>query len=1112
MEKAEIETVNNSEASCSVVPRVNSTDVEEMSKEKEEELLHSEEDDDEETLSDDSLRLRLSSDEDFEQEDVMKNGKNVAKLNSQTAAKKSIIDTTTEKTACSDMQKKVLELDSEESEKKHSTVKARENTALSLDERTSKNKLCKIIKLMQDTTAEKTACSDMQKKVLELDSEESEKKHSTAVKARENTALSLDERTSENKLCKIIKLMQDNKINLENINANKLNRSEKKCELESSEDVNIIDADSTCLSEGASKECIILENDNLSKSYTHTNNIQSPELRRYNKENRKNIDIKKLNSKDNYELSELDDVSNNDSSVDSVNVKIHEKLSTTESDFNSNGDNVRDDTVEKRNKNDTYSSKQTVELGNGLDCVNLVISQLLSHKDTVEHENKNKDSELVIVEESKNVKSNSKITEKVTNTSLIGSQNNSNVKDIANISNEDHGAYKSVIQTINSNSILHNALSLSKDIENEIKNAHTVVPRRKRIKKVNSEQDDSEEDKQENENMEQKRTTAKSTEEIIRKEYLKNSDSSDSNAEEFPEFVTNCKQNRGHFTSRTSLKRNCLESETFNGNIKKMKMNPNSKENKDVTQLSFIENFFRRDFKEKIPKLTQGELEELLIQKIVETIAMRSEIGQLREQARISERNQELLRGKMGQLIKQIKEFEIVLSHNEKDRRTNPDKIIPPIKINRSVALQVNYITEHGRHNSRQAANLKLAANTTNSNSPTPIETNNPPTNPKRNGIKTRSPRSIVPAAPKITQSQTVPATPVMSTVTPTALVVAKSLETPHTLTLSNQPTTIQPVLSTPQPSPIQTSMIQSQPHKAIVINGKIQNQINHPTLIAPKPRSNDLIDLTDEEEKNKLTTKVTTATTPLIEQLTTSSKPAQTYQRIIQAIPANVAITTQPTNIKMITTNQQSTSTLVNNINPPRLAYVMQSGNGSPRPVLIASNSNQQVQIRPVNATNRQQFPTVTYKPVTGVSTISNGPMRVLATPVLSSIKINKHPAPLPDIPNYAPTPGWKLPPPAPSLKISKVSNGIVLSWNMNLTEKYADIASYQLYAYQEVAGMSPNTSLWKKVGDVRALPLPMACTLTQFSEGNNYYFAVRAVDTHSRKGQYSIPGNISL
>lgn len=108
-----------------------------------------------------------------------------------------------------------------------------------------------------------------------------------------------------------------------------------------------------------------------------------------------------------------------------------------------------------------------------------------------------------------------------------------------------------------------------------------------------------------------------------------------------------------------------------------------------------------------------------------------------------------------------------------------------------------------------------------------------------------------------------------------------------------------------------------------------------------------------------------------------------------------------------------------------------------------------------------------------------------------------------------------------------------------MILSEKHADIASYQLYAYQEVAGIPPSTLLWKKVGDVRALPLPMACTLTQvnvnnryltitmnyivgavntdtffpqFSEGNNYYFAVRAVDTHSRKGQYSTPGNISL
>lgn len=57
----------------------------------------------------------------------------------------------------------------------------------------------------------------------------------------------------------------------------------------------------------------------------------------------------------------------------------------------------------------------------------------------------------------------------------------------------------------------------------------------------------------------------------------------------------------------------------------------------------------------------------------------------------------------------------------------------------------------------------------------------------------------------------------------------------------------------------------------------------------------------------------------------------------------------------------------------------------------------------------------------------------------------------------------------------------GIVLSWNMTLSDKFAKIVSYQLFAYQEITGTAPSVSLWKKVGDVAALPLPMACTLTQ-------------------------------
>nr|CAD7260438.1 unnamed protein product [Timema shepardi] len=143
-----------------------------------------------------------------------------------------------------------------------------------------------------------------------------------------------------------------------------------------------------------------------------------------------------------------------------------------------------------------------------------------------------------------------------------------------------------------------------------------------------------------------------------------------------------------------------------------------------------------------------------------------------------------------------------------------------------------------------------------------------------------------------------------------------------------------------------------------------------------------------------------------------------------------------------------------------------------------------------------------------------SNPSIRVSS---LGAVMNKFHPAPLPSAPPYQPSNNlWKLAPPKPDLKISRVTNnkpqpGIVLSWNMQTNEQYEEIASYQLYAYQETSA-HPNTNLWKKVGDVKALPLPMACTLTQFMEGHKYHFAVRAVDIHTRVGPFSIPGNIVL
>lgn len=128
-----------------------------------------------------------------------------------------------------------------------------------------------------------------------------------------------------------------------------------------------------------------------------------------------------------------------------------------------------------------------------------------------------------------------------------------------------------------------------------------------------------------------------------------------------------------------------------------------------------------------------------------------------------------------------------------------------------------------------------------------------------------------------------------------------------------------------------------------------------------------------------------------------------------------------------------------------------------------------------------------------------------------INNLPVSKHPAPLPNHRNIS-SATWKSLPPKPELKISKVQNGIVISWTMeNGGDKTHNIASYQIFAYQETSAPA-HTDLWKKIGDVKALQLPMACTLTQFMAGYKYFFAVRAVDVYSRVGPFSSPGFILL
>ncbi|KAJ8715924.1 hypothetical protein PYW08_013209 [Mythimna loreyi] len=267
-------------------------------------------------------------------------------------------------------------------------------------------------------------------------------------------------------------------------------------------------------------------------------------------------------------------------------------------------------------------------------------------------------------------------------------------------------------------------------------------------------------------------------------------------------------------------------------------------------------------------------------------------------------------------------------------------------------------------------------------------------------------------------------------------------------------------------------------------------------------------------------------STIPLVNQVTPSKPGTPVPNGVKNPTPQKAGDKRQHNRIMSVTvdlTDDEPPTKMNNRTSPAPPVRVVPSQNlmanprqpfpaavSSPRKVYIPISGPQNQNVRPGQTIMLKTVPTPGLRargPSPQVVRQPSGAVR------MNRVQANRHPAPLPDAMKQYQPPNWKALPPAPDLKLSKVENGIVISWKIEgyQEDSYEEIASYQLYAYQETTS-PPSTSLWKKIGDVKALPLPMACTLTQFMAGFKYFFAVRAVDIRSRLGPFSLPGSILL
>jgi len=120
----------------------------------------------------------------------------------------------------------------------------------------------------------------------------------------------------------------------------------------------------------------------------------------------------------------------------------------------------------------------------------------------------------------------------------------------------------------------------------------------------------------------------------------------------------------------------------------------------------------------------------------------------------------------------------------------------------------------------------------------------------------------------------------------------------------------------------------------------------------------------------------------------------------------------------------------------------------------------------------------------------------------------------PLPYPPRHKINNAWKKTPPIPKLTMCTKLGTVQLTWTDGISAEsyqlYAHLAGYELFECVFNGGV--NNAKWKKQTYILALApsqdrrLPIKCKMTKIDRGVEYYFAVRGVDVHERRGPCAV------